>query len=73
MLAGSLLTGRYVLDWRVLNLEHLVFSLNPGIREEFFFRGIIMVVLLQHVRTVRQAALIQIVLFGLTHIKGLDG
>ena len=72
MLAGSLLTGRYVLDWRVISLEHLVFSLNPGIWEEFFFRGIIMVVLLRRVRTIRQAALIQIVLFGLTHVKGLD-
>jgi hypothetical protein len=72
MLAGSLLTGRYVLDWRVISLEHLVFSLNPGIWEEFFFRGIIMVVLLRSIRTIGQAALIQIVLFGLTHIKGLD-
>lgn len=72
MLAGSLLTGRYVLDWRVVSLEHLVFSLNPGIWEEFFFRGIIMVVLLRRVRTIRQAALIQIILFGLTHVKGLD-
>lgn len=72
MLAGSLITGRYVLDRRVFSLEHLVFSLNPGTWEEFFFRGIIMVVLLQRVRTLRQAALIQIVLFGLTHIKGLD-
>jgi len=72
MLAGSLLTGRYVLDWSTIDLEHLVFSLNPGVWEEFFFRGIIMVVLLQRVRTIRQAALAQIVLFGLTHIKGFD-
>jgi len=72
MLAGSLLTGRYVLDWHTINLEHLVFSLNPGVWEEFFFRGVVMVVLLKRVRTIRQAALIQIVLFGLTHIKGLD-
>jgi membrane protease YdiL (CAAX protease family) len=72
MLAGSLMTGRYVLDWRVISLEHLVFSLNPGIWEEFFFRGIIMVVLLRRMRTIRQAALLQIVLFGLTHVKGLD-
>lgn len=72
MLAGSLLTGRYVLDWRMISLEHLVFSLNPGVWEEFFFRGIIMMVLLQRVKTIRQAALIQIGLFGLTHVKGLD-
>jgi len=72
MLVGSLLTGRYVLDWRVISLEHVMFSLNPGIWEEFFFRGIIMVVLLRRVRTIRQAALIQIVVFGLAHVKGLD-
>lgn len=72
MLAGSLLTGRYVFDWRTFNLEHLVFSLNPGVWEEFFFRGVVMVVLLQRVRTIRQAALIQIVLFRLAHVKGLD-
>lgn len=72
MLAGSLLTGRYVLDWRVISLQHLVFSLNPGIWEEFFFRGIIMAVLLRHVRSIKRAALIQIVLFGLSHVKGLD-
>jgi len=72
MLVGSLLTFRYMLDWRVISLEHLVFSLNPGIWEEFFFRGIIMVVLLRRVRTIRQAALIQIVVFGLTHVKRLD-
>jgi len=70
MLASSLLTGRYVLDWRTIDLEHLVFSLNPGVWEEFFFRGIIMLVLLQRMLTHKQAALIQIVLFGLTHIKG---
>jgi len=72
MLAGSLLTGRYRLDLSTISLEHLAFSLNPGIWEEFFFRGIIMFVLLKHVKTVRQAALIQLVLFGLSHVKGLD-
>jgi hypothetical protein len=40
--------------------------------EEFFYRGIIMAVLLRTARSVRQAALIQILLFGLAHIKGLD-
>jgi membrane protease YdiL (CAAX protease family) len=72
MLAASLLTGRYMLDWNTVNLEHLVFSLNPGIWEEFYFRGIIMAVLIQRTKNVRHAALIQIVLFGLTHIKKLD-
>ena len=73
MLVGSLLTGRFVLDWSQLNLERIVFSLNPGVWEEFFFRGIIMLVLLQQVRSLKQAALVQILLFGLLHIKGLEG
>jgi len=72
MLLGSILTGRYVLDWSTVNLSHVMFSLNPGVWEEFFYRGIVMVVLLRSVKSVRQAALIQIVLFGLTHIKGTD-
>lgn len=72
MLAASLITGRYMLDWDTINLEHLLFSLNPGIWEEFYFRGIIMAVLIQRTKSIRQAALIQTVLFGLTHIKGFD-
>jgi membrane protease YdiL (CAAX protease family) len=71
MLASSILTGRYVLDWSTVSLSHIVFSINPGVWEEFFFRGIIMFVLLKHTKTARQAALLQVVLFALTHIKGL--
>jgi membrane protease YdiL (CAAX protease family) len=72
MLAASILTGRYVLDWSTVSLSHIVFSLNPGIWEEFFYRGIITIVLLKRAKSVRLAALIQIVLFGLAHIKGVD-
>ena len=31
MLVGSILTGRYVLDWSTINISHTVFSLNPGV------------------------------------------
>jgi membrane protease YdiL (CAAX protease family) len=72
MLIGSILTGRYELDWSTINISHTVFSLNPGVWEEFFFRGVIMTVLLTGAKSVRQAALIQILLFGLIHIKGAD-
>jgi membrane protease YdiL (CAAX protease family) len=72
MLIASIGTGRYVLDWNTVSLSHIVFSLNPGIWEEFFYRGIIMGVLLKRAKSVRQAALIQIALFGLAHIKGFD-
>jgi membrane protease YdiL (CAAX protease family) len=72
MLVSALLTGRYVVDWSRVSLSHIVFSLNPGVWEEFFYRGIIAIVLLKRAKSVRQAALIQIALFGLAHIKGLN-
>ena len=72
MLVSSLLTGRYVLDWRTVDLSHVVFSLNAGVWEEFFFRGLIAIVLLQYTRSVKKTVVIQIVLFGLSHIKGID-
>ena len=72
MLAGSILTGRYVLDWSTISLSHTVFALNPGVWEEFFFRGVIMIVLVRYTQSLRKAVCIQIILFGVTHIKGLD-
>lgn len=72
MWAASLLTGRYQVDWSTVNISHVIFSINPGLWEEFFYRGIIMLVLLAATRSLRQAALAQIVIFGLSHIKGLD-
>ena len=72
MLVGSLLSGRYEVDWGTVNISHTLFSINPAVWEEFFFRGVIVFVILRAVRSVRRAMAIQIVLFGLTHIKGMD-
>jgi len=72
MLIGSLLSGRYQLDWSTVNVAQTVFSISPGLWEEFFFRGVVMFVLLRATGSLRRAALIQIVLFGLAHIKGYD-
>jgi membrane protease YdiL (CAAX protease family) len=72
MLVASILTGKYSLDWSRLNLPHLVFSLNPAIWEELFYRGVIMIVLLRTTGSVKRAAIIQITIFGLLHIKGID-
>jgi len=72
MLAASLLTGRYVLDWDTLSLTHFVFSLNPGIWEELFYRGVLMVVLLGLTRSLPRAFMIQVAVFGLAHLKGVD-
>jgi membrane protease YdiL (CAAX protease family) len=72
MLIGSLLTGRYVLDWSTVNITQILFSINPGIWEEFFFRGVIMLMLLGITGSLKKAAVFQIVLFGLSHVKGMD-
>ena len=72
MWVGSLLGGGYALDGSSLTLSHVLFSLNPGVWEEFFYRGITMIVLLKCTRSIRQAALIQILIFGLLHVKGVD-
>lgn len=72
MLVASLLTGRYVLDWSTINLPHIVFSLNPGIFEEFFYRGMIVILLLPLVKSLKKALIFQILIFGLAHIKDLS-
>ena len=69
---ASLLSGRYVLDWSTVNLSHTIFSINPVVWEEFFYRGIIMIVLISATRSIKRAAWIQILLFSLAHIKGFD-
>lgn len=72
MLIASIMTGKYVPDFSTVTLSHLVFSLNPGIWEELFFRGVLMIVLLRYTKSLRQAAIIQVALFGVAHIKGAD-
>ena len=72
LLISSIMTGKYVADFSKVTLSHSVFSLNPGIWEELFFRGILMVVLLRYTKSLRQAAIIQVAFFGLAHIKGAD-
>lgn len=72
MLLASVLTSAYVMDTGEINLPHLVFSLNPAVWEELFYRGVLMILLLRHTRSLRRASAIQAVLFGMAHIKGLD-
>jgi membrane protease YdiL (CAAX protease family) len=72
MLVASLLTGRYTVDVGNINLPHLVFSLNPALWEELFYRGVLMILLLRFTRSLKLALAIQVVLFGAYHIKGVD-
>ena len=72
MLIGSLLSGRYALDPETINITQILLSLNPGIWEEFFFRGVIMFVFIKLTGSIGRAALLQVAVFGLAHVKGLD-
>jgi hypothetical protein len=72
MLIGSLMTGKYVFSAHTITLAQAVFSLTPGIWEELLFRGVMMIVLLRLTKSYKRACLIQVLLFGLAHVKGLD-
>jgi membrane protease YdiL (CAAX protease family) len=72
MLVASLLTGRYQMDLETIRLSQTIFSLNPGIFEEVFYRGIIMMLLLPLTKSLKKAIVWQIIIFGLAHIKGFD-
>ena len=70
MWAASFLTGKYVIDPNTITLAQSVFSLNPAFWEELFYRGVMIFALMPITGSLRKAFVIQIVLFGLVHIKG---
>jgi membrane protease YdiL (CAAX protease family) len=72
MLVASILSGEYTVDRSTVNLPHLVFSLNPALWEELFYRGVLMMVLLGATQSLKKACAVQVVLFSLAHIKGTD-
>jgi membrane protease YdiL (CAAX protease family) len=72
MLAGTLLTGKYQVDWRTVNVSQFVFSIGPGLWEETLFRGVLMMLLLQWTRSLPRAVIFQVLLFGLGHLGGID-
>jgi len=72
MLAASILTGRYEFNLGNASISHVTFSLIPGIFEEIYFRGVMMFILLRIFRSLEKAMVIQLVIFGLAHIKGID-
>jgi membrane protease YdiL (CAAX protease family) len=69
MLSGSLMNGKYVFDTSTIDPKHIYFSLVPGIFEEIIFRGFIMIVLIKQYKSIKKAALFQIVLFTVSHMK----
>jgi membrane protease YdiL (CAAX protease family) len=71
MLAGTMLTGKYHVNWQTINLSQFIFSLGPGMWEETFFRGVLMMLLLQWTKSLRTAIGMQIILFGIGHLSGI--
>ncbi len=72
MLIGSMLTGKYAFDSSTITLDQAVFSLTPGIWEEVFYRGILMIVFLRITKSITRAAVFQVLIFALAHFKGVD-
>ena len=70
MLIGSILTNRYEFNWDQLELEQILFSLVPGIWEEVFYRGLMMLVLLKVFKAPWKAIFVQSIIFGLAHFRG---
>ena len=72
MLIASVLTGKYVVDPSTITFQHMLFSLNPALWEELFYRGVLITWLLKIGYPWRRAFLIQVALFGVAHVKGTD-
>ena len=72
MLFASFQIGGYKPDLSQITLGQAIFSLTPGIWEEILFRGVLMIALLHLTKSLKKASIIQVLLFGLAHIKGID-
>ncbi|MCD6177323.1 MAG: CPBP family intramembrane metalloprotease [Candidatus Cloacimonetes bacterium] len=72
MLFASFQIGGYKPDLSTITLGQAIFSLTPGIWEEILFRGVLMIALLHLTKSFKKASIIQVLLFGLAHIKGFD-
>jgi membrane protease YdiL (CAAX protease family) len=72
LLCGSIFTLKYSFDNSTVNLGQILFSLTPGVWEEFCFRGMIMLVLLNATKSLKRAFIWQIIIFGICHIKNFD-
>jgi membrane protease YdiL (CAAX protease family) len=72
MLIGSLLTGRYEFELGNVTTDQVAFATVPGVWEEVFFRGVLMMVLLFNIKDLRKAMVAQCVIFGLLHFQGVE-
>lgn len=70
MFLGSYFTGKYEFSWSNLSLGHFIFSLTPGIWEEIMFRGVLMIILIRHYKSIAKAFWLQTAIFAVCHITG---
>lgn len=70
LLLGSFLSKEFVFDIHSLTIDQIIFSTMPGVWEEVFYRGCMMIILLNWVKNVKKAIIIQSILFGLAHLSG---
>ena len=73
MLLGSAITGGYTFDIGRLEFTHVYFSIVPGVFEEVVFRGFLMVVAVSYFKNIKKAAVFQIIIFTLSHMKDFSG
>ena len=71
MLVASIQTGRYVFDTTGLT-KQIIFSTAPGVWEEVYFRGIIMIALIKIVKDVKKATIYQCIIFAILHLGNFD-
>jgi membrane protease YdiL (CAAX protease family) len=69
---GPLYRGLCVFDPGTINLSQIIFSINPGLWVELFYRGVMMALLLRDTKSVKQSAIIQVLLFSIFYVKGFE-
>jgi membrane protease YdiL (CAAX protease family) len=72
MLIASLITGKYEFNLSNLSPGHFIFCLTPGIWEEIFFRGVIMIVLISIFKNLRKAFWWQVFIFAACHFQSIS-
>jgi membrane protease YdiL (CAAX protease family) len=71
ILAASLLTRHFVLDWSLVPSVRWVKGLTRGVWEEVFFRGIMLAILMRFYRR-RKAVLVMTAVFAVVHLNIAD-
>ncbi len=69
MMLGSFLSNDYTFNLDQLELEQVLFATVPGIWEEIFYRGLLMLVFLKLLKKTQKTMIVQSIVFGLLHFQ----